>query len=90
MTGAVLDPASHPDKDIREVLKTLVRAGWTLHKGGHWGWLYCPCPDTCLKITVGGSPPNVGRAVRRIKNEARKCPLPVGDPRRPPRTGVVV
>jgi hypothetical protein len=90
MTGVVLDPASHQKKEVRDVLKTLVAAGWTLRKGGHWGILYCPCSPTCLKITVGGTPRSPSREARRIRDQAKLCPLPEGDPRRPPQARVVV
>lgn len=84
MTGTLRDPCEHTKKDVRDVLVRLVKDGWTIRRAGHWGTLICPCPSACTKITVGGTPENPGRAARRILNEARRCPLPPDDPRRPP------
>lgn len=80
MTGKEIRPSSHQDKDIRAVLARLVESGWTLHKEGHWGRLYCPCG--CMAIQVPGTPKVPHRQARRIANEARRCPLPPEDPRR--------
>ncbi|TQN33208.1 hypothetical protein FHX37_3212 [Haloactinospora alba] len=82
MTGRETDPADHPDKEVREVLRKLAKDGWRLTKEGHWGALYCPCG--CLRIQVPGTPGTSSRAARRIAWSARRCPLPPDDPRRRP------
>ncbi len=85
MGGHELDPSSHTKKDLRDILKDLVAAGWKITSGGHWGTLHCPCEDTCLTIPVPGTPKNPSNAARRISQAAKRCPLPEGDPRRPVR-----
>jgi hypothetical protein len=85
MTGSLLSASSHTKPEVRKVLEALVADGWTLRSEGHWGKLYCPCEQTCVKITVGGTPKSPSREARRIRQEARRCPLPEDDPRRPPR-----
>lgn len=83
MTGVELDPADHTKRPVRNVLKKLVEEGWTLRKGGHWGKLYCPCPDGgCTTIPVHGTPRVPERHARSLLSRARRCPLPEGDPRR--------
>lgn len=82
MTGKELNPSAHQKSEVREVLRTLVADGWTLHGEGHWGRLRCPCG--CSRIQVPGTPRNPGQAARRILREARRCPLPPDDPRRAP------
>lgn len=82
MTGKEISPADHPDKVVREVLKALRQAGWRLHREGHWGRLYCGCG--CLTIPVSGTPRNAEQTARRIRWQARSCPLPEDDPRRRP------
>lgn len=86
MAGRLRDPSEHPKKEVRVVLVRLVKDGWTIREAGHWGTLCCPCQPTCSRIAVGGTPQNPGRAARRIANEARRCPLPPDDPRRPLRS----
>ncbi|PZT74366.1 hypothetical protein DNK56_11595 [Streptomyces sp. AC1-42W] len=91
MVGREMSPADHQDKEIRVVLKQLVAAGWSLCKEGHWGRLYCPCPDrSCTTIPVPGTAGNPSRTARSIARRARLCPLPEGDPRRALSGGVVV
>ncbi|GAA3749461.1 hypothetical protein HDA32_001129 [Spinactinospora alkalitolerans] len=80
MTGRDISPSDHQDKEVRKVLKKLVEQGWTLHKEGHWGRLYCDCGCSCVQVP--GTPKNADRAARRIKQEAGRCPLPEDDPRR--------
>jgi hypothetical protein len=80
VTGRELGPGSHQDKEVREVLKDLREQGWVLRQEGHWGRLYCDCG--CTRIQVPGTPRNSGRAARRIRQEARRCPMPPDDPRR--------
>lgn len=82
MGGQALDPSAHAKKDVREALKALVAAGWTITSGGHWGTLHCPCEETCLTIPVPGTPKNASNAARRITQAAQRCPLPEDDPRR--------
>jgi hypothetical protein len=83
MTGSPLRASSHTKLEVRKVLEGLVDDGWVLCKEGHWGKLYCPCSPNCTRITVPGTPKNPSVAARRIAREAARCPLPVGDPRRP-------
>ncbi|MBT2395052.1 hypothetical protein [Streptomyces sp. ISL-100] len=91
MVGREVSPADHQDKEIREVLKRLVAAGWALRKEGHWGRLYCSCPGGgCLTIPVPGTAKNPGRTARNIARRAKLCPLPEDDPRRSFGAGVVV
>lgn len=91
MVGSKLSPADHQDKEIRIVLKRLIADGWTLHKEGHWGRLYCSCPEGgCLTIPVPGTAKNPGRTARNLARRAKLCPLPEGDPRRAHGGGVVV
>lgn len=80
VTGRELGPGNHQDKELREVLKDLCEQGWVLRQEGHWGRLYCDCG--CTRIQVPGTPRNSGRAARRIRQEARRCPMPPDDPRR--------
>lgn len=80
MTGKEISPSDHPKHELRPVLERLVREGWILRKEGHWGRLYCVCG--CLRIQVSGTPKDPGRAARRIRKEARMCPLSPDDPRR--------
>ncbi len=82
MGGHDLDPSDHTKKDVKDVLKLLVAAGWTIKAAGHWGTLQCPCDETCLTIPVPGSPKSPSTAARRIMQAARRCPLPEDDPRR--------
>lgn len=83
MTGAEICPADHPKKAVRDVLRSLTGQGWRLHKGGHWGKLFCPCPHGgCTTIPVHGTPKNAERHARDILRRARLCPLPSYDPRR--------
>lgn len=91
MTGPLLAASSHAEPEVRKALEALVALGWVLRKEGHWGGLYCPCKPTCTRIRVDGSPEVPHRHANRIKNEARRCPLPGDDPRRtfPTRLGVV-
>lgn len=83
MVGRELSAADHQDKDVRRLLKQLTSDGWALRKEGHWGRLYCPC--FCTTIPVSGTPQNAARHASRIGRMAARCPLPEGDPRRPPR-----
>jgi hypothetical protein len=83
VAGRLRDPSEHSKKEVRAVLVRLVKDGWTIREAGHWGTLCCPCQPACTRIAVGGTPQNPGRAARRIGNEARRCPLPPDDPRRP-------
>lgn len=83
MTGKEISPVDHPDKEMRESLKELTKSGWTLRKEGHWGRLYCDCG--CSVLQVAGTPRNAGSEARRIRRQARRCPLPADDPRRSPR-----
>ncbi len=80
MVGRELTPGEHPDKDVRRVLRQLVSTDWTIHKGSHWGTLYCPCG--CSTIPVPGSSTSPSAAARRIARVAARCPLPEDDPRR--------
>lgn len=89
MVGREIAAADHPSKEVREVLKRLDADGWTLRSEGHWGSLYCPCPDGCTVIRVGGTPKNPGQEARRIARKAKWCPLPPDDPRAALRGGVV-
>ncbi len=84
MAGRELEPSDHTKKDVRDVLKDLVAQGWTINEAGHWGTLRCPCEETCLTIPVPGTPANPSVAARRLRQLASRCPLPEGDPRRPP------
>lgn len=90
MVGRPLSPAAHPKKEVREVLERLVTSGWSLREAGHWGRLWCPCGGLCTSIPVYGTPRNAVTHARRVAAMAARCPLPDGDPRRPPRGGVVV
>lgn len=80
MVGREIEAGDHPDKDVRRALSRLTTEGWTLHKEGHWGRLYCPCG--CMTIPVPGTPGNSSAAARRISRAARRCPRPENDPRR--------
>lgn len=82
MTGRLLEASSHPKASVRKILVELEAAGWTIHEGGHWGRLYCPCPTPCLKIPISGTPQNAERHARRIRQLAGRCPLAEDDPRR--------
>lgn len=81
MPGKTVDPADHPDKDIRGWLEDPCDTGWTLHKEGHKFRLYCPCGCTTIPIpgTAGG---NKKRLRLKIVSKVQRCPLPEGDPRR--------
>jgi hypothetical protein len=80
MVGREIPAGDHPKKDVRRALSRLTDEGWTLHKEGHWGRLYCPC--ACTTIPVPGTPGNSSAAASRIHRAAGRCPLPEGDPRR--------
>lgn len=83
MTGAELNPSEHQDPEVKRVLRKLVKEGWTLRAEGHWGRLYCPCPDGgCTTIPVSGTGKNPGQDARRIERMAARCPLDPDDPRR--------
>lgn len=70
----------HPKKEIREVLKKAVAAGWVVEKskGGRsktWGQLRCGSgtPDECRK-TVASTPRNLGTEAKELRKFMKKCP----------------
>lgn len=80
---AQLTAGSHPDKDVRKALKTILEAedpSFTLVAGGHWGTLWCS--NHCCQIPVAGSPRNAGRHARDLLREVAKCPREDGDVRK--------
>jgi hypothetical protein len=79
MTGKIVSPSDHPDKDIRSWIKPLCDKGWTLRTEGHGYRLYCSCGCTTIHI---GSTPSKKRLKSRIKTYGQRCPLPLDDPRR--------
>ena len=63
------------DKDIYDILKPLVAAGWTIRRQGHKFRIYCPCQgEGASTVRVDGSPQNPGTAARRIERHAARCP----------------
>lgn len=89
MVGRAIAAADHPSKEVRAVLKRLVADGWALASEAHRGTLYCPCPDHCTVIRVGGALRNPGQEARRAARKAKWCPLPPSNPRAALRGGVV-
>lgn len=82
MTGKILDPSSHPKKEVRDVLVKWVSAGFELHDGTHFGLLRCTCANLCTSISVWRTPQNAGSHARKIDRMASRCPRPADDPGR--------
>lgn len=75
-----LAPGDHPDKDVRKVLKEILKRkepSWDLKEGGHWGTLWCS--NHCCQIPVSGSPRNAQRHAQELLRDANKCPRKDGD-----------
>jgi hypothetical protein len=79
------EPGDHQDKEIRKVLKEIVKASpgrpsFQLVKGGHWGML--ECSNGCCQIGVWGTPKNAVNHARDLRREVAKCPRKDGDVRK--------
>lgn len=69
----------HPDKDVEAAIRYAEAHGWTLRKGGHWGFLYCPYNDaecrcgTRCKAGVWSTPKNAGNHARQLREVVDGC-----------------
>ncbi len=62
----------HPKPAVRAVVAALVKDGWVLRKGGHWGVLTCNYSCRC-QISVHGSPRSEQDHAKHLARMARRC-----------------
>jgi hypothetical protein len=80
-----LSPGDHPDKEVRKVLKAILKRkdpSFELLEAGHWGTLRCD--RGCCQIVVNGTPKAPQRHAQDLVREANKCPRKDGDVRKRP------
>ena len=71
--------AKHPNKDVEAAIQHAEDHDWTVKKGGHWGFLYCPFNDaecrcgTRCKAGIWGSPKNPGNHAKQLREVVDGC-----------------
>lgn len=71
--------AKHPNKDVEAAIQHAEDHKWTVKKGGHWGFLYCPFNDaecrcgTRCKAGIWSTPKNPGNHAKQLREVVDGC-----------------